>query len=94
MGRGTAREAMEGPLGARDVVLRVEDNGPGIPPDLLPRVFDPFFTTKAPGEGTGLGLTITARIVQELGGTVDADNREQGGARFTVRLPEAGEGET
>ena len=90
MGRGTAREAMEAAIGARDVVLRVEDNGPGIPPELLPRVFDPFFTTKAPGEGTGLGLTITARIVQELGGTVDADNREQGGARFTVRLPEAG----
>jgi two-component system NtrC family sensor kinase len=94
MGRGTAREAMEAVQGARDVVLRVEDNGPGIPQELLPRVFDPFFTTKAPGEGTGLGLTITARIVQELGGTVDADNREQGGARFTVRLPEAGEVET
>ncbi len=91
LGRGTAREAMEVAWGARDVVLRVEDNGPGVPPDRLPRVFDPFFTTKEPGEGTGLGLTITARIVQELGGIVDAENRAEGGARFTVRLPEAGE---
>jgi C4-dicarboxylate-specific signal transduction histidine kinase len=94
LGQGTAREAMEPAFGARDIVVRVEDNGPGIPRDLLPRVFDPFFTTKPPGEGTGLGLTITARIVQELGGTVHADNREQGGARFTVRLPEVGEAET
>jgi two-component system NtrC family sensor kinase len=89
IGRGTAREAMEAADGAREVVVRVEDNGPGVPPDRLPSLFDPFFTTKAPGEGSGLGLTITARIVQELGGTVDAENQEGGGARFTVRIPQA-----
>lgn len=89
LGQGTARDAMEMADGAREVVLRVEDNGPGIPPDRLPYLFDPFFTMKEPGEGTGMGLTITARIVQELGGTVDAENQDGGGARFTVRLPEA-----
>ena len=75
------------------VVVAISDSGTGMEPETLKNLFTPFFTTKAPGEGTGLGLTITARIVQELGGTVDADNREQGGARFTVRLPEAGEAE-
>lgn len=93
MGSGSARAAMQPADGAREVVVRVEDNGPGVPPDRLPNVFDPFFTTKPPGEGSGLGLTITARIVQELGGTVDAENQEHGGARFTVRIPEATEEE-
>jgi C4-dicarboxylate-specific signal transduction histidine kinase len=82
---------MEKKPGDREVVVRVEDNGTGMPPGKLANLFDPFYTTRAPGEGTGLGLTITARIVQELGGTVDAANREEGGARFTVRLPEATE---
>ena len=76
------------------MVVRIEDNGSGVPPDRLANLFDPFYTTRAPGEGTGLGLTITARIVQKLGGTVDAENRNGRGARFTVRLPEATEEET
>lgn len=91
IGQGSARAAMEQKPGDREVVVRVEDNGTGMPPGKLANLFDPFYTTRAPGEGTGLGLTITARIVQELGGTVDAANREEGGARFTVRLPEATE---
>lgn len=70
------------------VRLTVEDNGPGIPPDVLERVFDPFFTTKVQG-GTGLGLPISKRIVEELGGTLEAENAEGGGARFVVRLPAA-----
>ncbi len=89
IGQGSARAAMEPRDGNREVVVRIEDNGAGVPPDRLANLFDPFYTTRAPGEGSGLGLTITARIVQELGGTVDAENREEGGARFTVRLPEA-----
>src|SRR5262249_49058444 len=56
-------------LGDR-VHLVVEDNGPGIAPDLLPRIWDPFFTTKGVGEGTGLGLSITHRIVTRHGGRV------------------------
>jgi hypothetical protein len=89
---GTARRAMTGGEAARDVILIVSDNGPGIPADSLPFIFDPFYTTKEPGEGTGVGLAITTRIVQELGGRIEAGNRPEGGARFTVRLPEASEG--
>jgi two-component system, NtrC family, sensor kinase len=86
-----ARRAMDAGEAARDVILEVSDNGPGIPEEVLPYVFDPFFTTKEPGKGTGVGLAITTRIVQELGGRVEAGNRPGGGARFTVRLPEAPE---
>jgi two-component system NtrC family sensor kinase len=73
-----------------DLILIVEDNGPGIAPSNLSRVFEPFFTTKAVGEGTGLGLSVTLGIVQQLDGRIAAENRpsEEGtGARFTVRLP-------
>lgn len=73
-----------------DVVLEVLDRGPGVDEDHLERIFDPFFTTRAPGEGTGMGLAITVRIVQELGGELDAENREGGGACFRVRLPAVG----
>jgi PAS domain S-box-containing protein len=69
------------------VRLTVEDSGPGIPADILPRIFDPFFTTKDVGQGTGLGLAITYGIIQEHGGTIQASNTPQGGARFTVDLP-------
>ena len=73
----------------RDVVVAIEDNGAGVTADEAARLFDPFYTTRQPGEGTGMGLAITARIVEELGGEVGVENREEGGARFTVRLPEA-----
>jgi signal transduction histidine kinase len=67
----------------------VRDTGPGIPPDALQRVFEPFFTTKTPGDGTGLGLAICNEIVQELGGSIAADNHPEGGARVRIVLPEA-----
>jgi signal transduction histidine kinase len=69
----------------RCALLQVEDSGPGIRSDLVPRIFSPFFTTR-PG-GTGLGLAICKRIVEEHGGTIGAENRSEGGACFTVRLP-------
>jgi len=69
------------------VRLTIEDSGPGIPVDVLPRIFDPFFTTKDVGQGTGLGLAITYGIIQEHGGTVHAANVANGGARFTIDLP-------
>jgi two-component system sensor histidine kinase HupT/HoxJ len=53
----------------------------------LPRLFEPFFTTKEVGQGTGLGLAITYGIVQEHGGRLDARNRADGGAIFTIALP-------
>ncbi|ATB40862.1 two-component sensor histidine kinase [Cystobacter fuscus] len=70
------------------VCLRVEDNGPGIPPDVLPRLFEPFFTTKPPGQGTGLGLALCRDYVARVGGTLHAENHS-GGARFVLMLPAA-----
>jgi len=78
-----------GSIDAADLVTVIEvlDNGHGIAEDVLEQLFDPFFTTKEPGEGTGLGLSICARLVEGMGGRIDAENREEGGARFVIRLP-------
>jgi two-component system NtrC family sensor kinase len=66
------------------VELSVEDTGPGIPEGLIDKIFDPFFTT---GDGTGLGLAISYSIISASGGSITASNREGGGARFTLILP-------
>jgi len=69
------------------VVIEIEDNGPGIPPDVLPRIFDSFFTTKPRGIGTGLGLPISLGIVRGLGGELGVESVWGEGATFRVRLP-------
>jgi two-component system NtrC family sensor kinase len=69
------------------VTIVFEDDGPGIPKDILPSIFDPFFTTKNPGEGTGLGLSICYGIIEEHGGTISVDNNYPHGAIFVVKLP-------
>jgi PAS domain S-box-containing protein len=71
------------------VVVTIRDHGPGIAAEVRPRIFDPFFTTKDVGQGTGLGLAITYGIVSEHGGTITADNAEDGGAVFEIELPAA-----
>ena len=71
----------------RHVCIEVRDTGPGIPDEALPRIFDPFFTTKPPGEGSGLGLSVSYGIVTELGGVLRAENHADGGASFIVELP-------
>jgi len=71
------------------VVVEVEDNGPGIPSEALPRIFESFFTTKPRGVRTGLGLPISLGIVRSLGGEIGVDNRPPAGVTFRVRLPAA-----
>jgi two-component system NtrC family sensor kinase len=72
----------------RVVVATVEDNGTGLPPESIDEIFDPFFTTKEPGKGTGLGLALSAQLVEGMGGEIEAENRPEGGAVFSLRLPE------
>jgi signal transduction histidine kinase len=90
-----AVEALEGTGGTLRVRLRheegsvtveVEDDGPGIDPALRERLFEPFVTSKAPGRGTGLGLPISRRIVQECGGSIEVRSEPGRGTCFTVRL--------
>jgi C4-dicarboxylate-specific signal transduction histidine kinase len=69
------------------VVVRVIDQGPGIPEDVMHRVFEPFFTTKDPGKGTGLGLPISARLVEKFGGSLRLECPPEGGTVATVVLP-------
>ncbi|MBV8760895.1 MAG: HAMP domain-containing histidine kinase [Deltaproteobacteria bacterium] len=73
--------------GDHDVTVKIIDNGPGIPADVLPRIWDPFFTTKDVGEGTGLGLSIVHELVERHGGTIDCQTKVGEGTTFTVRLP-------
>jgi two-component system sensor histidine kinase KdpD len=71
-----------------DAFLTVADDGPGLPPDALTRVFNKFYrATAAPAGGTGLGLSIVRGFVGAQGGRVKAENRPEGGAVFTIRLP-------
>ncbi len=92
-----ARQAMGDGAGAQGMVrtyltedgvaCEVIDSGPGIPDESLGRVFEPFYTTKVVGAGTGLGLAISRGIIEAHGGSIGADNRPEGGARFWFELP-------
>ena len=70
-----------------DAVLRVRDTGPGVPPHLVPHLFTPFFTTKSPGQGTGLGLSLSYGLVKAHGGELVYEAPSEGGAEFRVTLP-------
>jgi PAS domain S-box-containing protein len=85
--RGTLRIRLE--KNEKSVAVIFQDDGPGIPPDILPNIFDPFYTTKRPGRGTGLGLSICKAILREHNGNVEAASGPGGGAMFTVTLPVA-----
>ncbi len=65
----------------------IQDDGPGITPEVLPQIFDPFYTTKPQGEGTGLGLSVSYAIVREHKGTIRVQSDPGEGARFTLRFP-------
>ena len=74
------------------VTLAVKDTGPGIPKEHLEKIFEPFFTTKPPGKGTGLGLYVTAGIINRLGGKIEVTSRVGQGTVFKVSLPRTREG--
>ena len=86
-GRDNATITIETTGDAASVVVKVRDNGAGIPPEVLPRIWDPFFTTKDVGEGTGLGLSIVHELVERHGGTIAVDTKLGEGTTFTVTLP-------
>jgi two-component system nitrogen regulation sensor histidine kinase NtrY len=83
-GGGGEVRAVAAPRGER-IVVTVEDDGPGVPPAILPRLFDPYFSAKS--GGTGLGLAIAKKIVEEHGGTIGAENRPDRGLRVRFDLP-------
>ncbi len=84
-GRDDGRIVLRTEKGSRDARLLVADNGPGFPVELLPRIFEPYVTTKA--RGTGLGLPIVKKIVEEHQGSIEISNAPEGGARIVIRLP-------
>jgi PAS domain S-box-containing protein len=67
------------------VAVLITDTGPGIPTDIQQRIFEPFFTTKA--RGSGLGLSVARRIIEEHGGTIDVESEERKGTQFIIKLP-------
>jgi signal transduction histidine kinase len=78
-------ELFEDPASVSTLILKVHDDGPGLPEELRKRVFDPFFTTRS--EGTGLGLSVCARIVQDHGGDIRFLDSPMGGACAELRFP-------
>jgi signal transduction histidine kinase len=83
----TGRVQVRGRVEDGELVISVKDNGPGIPPETVQKLFTPFFSTKGPGRGVGLGLTITRRVVQSLGGTLQVASAVGQGTEFVVRVP-------
>jgi signal transduction histidine kinase len=71
------------------VKLWVRDDGPGIPPELLPKIFQPYFTTKGPRQGTGLGLSIVQRLIKEGNGALHVHTQPGQGTTFAIYLPGA-----
>jgi signal transduction histidine kinase len=73
-----------------EIVLDIEDNGCGMPEDVMTHIYDPFFTTKEPGRGTGLGMPIVESILHKHGATIELKSRVGVGTRFTMRFPVSG----
>lgn len=70
-----------------EVLIRIRDNGPGIPKELIAKIFDPFFSTKNQNEGTGLGLSISYSIIEKLGGRITVQSEEGKGTTFVIYVP-------
>lgn len=74
----------------QDCVITIADNGPGIPPDILPQIFNPFFTTKPVGQGTGMGLAVSYQVIESHGGQLTCQSEPGKGTEFRITLPIAG----
>jgi two-component system NtrC family sensor kinase len=74
---------------ACEIVCKLTDNGPGVPPHILPRIFEPFFTTKEVGRGTGVGLAVSLGMIEAHNGSMSAASRPGAGATFRIALPVA-----
>jgi signal transduction histidine kinase len=72
---------------SNELVVSFHDNGPGIEPEHLPRIFEPFFSTKPPGKGTGLGLAMCRRVIQEHRGEIRIESERCLGTTVTIWLP-------
>lgn len=75
------------------IVVKIWDNGPGIPEELREKIFAPFFTTKPPGEGTGLGLHVCRQVIEQVKGTIEVESFTGKGTRFTIILPTVKQGQ-
>lgn len=84
---GAFRSSFLADMEKKYMSIEIRDSGTGIDPEHIERIFDPFFTTKEPGKGTGLGLAVTARIIDSLGGRITVASVPSGGTTFSVRLP-------
>jgi len=73
--------------GDNNILIEIEDDGPGINKDILNKIFDPFFSTKEPGQGTGLGLSVSYGIIHEHGGDIKVQSSPGQGARFIITMP-------
>src|SRR5262249_14346367 len=73
--------------GNGNIIIKVRDNGPGIPQKVLDKIFQPFFTTKPTGQGTGLGLSLSYDIIKAHGGEVKVETKEGESSQFMIQLP-------
>lgn len=72
-----------------EVIIRIRDNGSGIPDDAMDKLFNPFFTTKPSGTGVGLGLSFCSDVVRQYGGSITAESEPGEFTEMTIRLPAA-----
>jgi two-component system, NtrC family, sensor kinase len=87
LGGGGGRIRVSSRAGPKDLAVTISDTGCGISEENLKKVFEPFFTTKAPGQGTGLGLSLSYGIVRQLGGSIEVRSRLGEGTDVTILLP-------
>jgi len=84
---GPKRLGVSVEMAGDDMMIRLADNGPGVPAELRERVFEPFFTTKPPEKGTGVGLALCRALARAHGGSLNLEDTPGGGASFILRLP-------